>query len=180
MHELHRPMTEDDPEDRLPQGLQSILSDCDCAIRDVLAPFTLATEAEPTPDTIYHYTDDKGLMGILRDGTLWLTDIFSLNDPSELKHGIGIASDLIRELGRDDEVLPHVRALRSMGLEREIGWNFIRGLTLRLALGCVNASVFFKHPAYRNECEYRFLQLHTFDDKLAAMKFRQRPYRLVR
>jgi hypothetical protein len=97
-------MTNDDPEDRLPRELQTILNDCDLAIPDVLAPRRSAIEAEPTPDTIYHYTDDKGLMGILQHGTLWLTDIFSLNDPSELKHGISVASDLNRELGRGDEI----------------------------------------------------------------------------
>jgi len=267
-------MMEDDPEYRLPQGLRAKLSDCDRGIQDVLAPFRATIEAEPPPETIYHYTDDKGLAGILQDGTLWLTDIFSLNDPSELKHGIGIASGLIRELGRGDEglqflaerfvtivndglenianffvcsfskaeddlgqwrsyaddgrgyvlgfdahcleqafaktaeatqwgcstfsvtyddstlaeiqrgmiqvVFPHVRALQGMGLEPDVSWIFLRGLTLRLALGCVNASVFFKHPAYKGEREYRFLQLHRFDDKLEAVKFRKRSYRLVK
>ena len=43
------------------------------------------------PDIIYHYTNDIGLKGILETGRLWLTDIFQLNDPSELKHGFDIA-----------------------------------------------------------------------------------------
>jgi len=265
---------EDDPEDRLPQELQTTLCSCDRAIRDVLAPFTSTIEAEPPPDTIYHYTDDNGLKGILQHGALWLTDIFSLNDPSELKHGIGIASGLIREIGCGDEivaifanrfakimndstenianffvcsfskarddlgqwrsyaddgrgyvlefgadrleqefaktaegtrwvcsafavtyddtklaeiqrgmiqvVLPQIYALKTMGLEPEIWWSFLRILTLVLARGCVNASVFFKHPAYENECEYRFLQLHTSDDKLGGLRFRQCRCRLVR
>jgi hypothetical protein len=87
-------MIEDDPEGRLPKELQTILDGCDRAIGNVLAPFSSTVEAEPVPDTVYHYTDDNGLIGILQHGTLWLTDIFSLNDPTELKHGIGIASDL--------------------------------------------------------------------------------------
>jgi hypothetical protein len=70
-------------------------------------------------------------------------------------------------------VLPWVRAIKGMRLEPETGWNFLRGLTLRLALGCVNASVFFKHPAYRSERAHRFLQLHTFDDKLAMISWWQ-------
>jgi hypothetical protein len=39
------------------------------------------------PSIIYHYTNDNGLKGIL-EGKLWLTDIFDLNDPSELKLGL--------------------------------------------------------------------------------------------
>jgi len=40
------------------------------------------------PSVIYHYTNDIGLKGILGTGKLWLTDIFDLNDPSELKLGL--------------------------------------------------------------------------------------------
>ena len=43
-------------------------------------------ELSPHP-IIYHYTNDVGLRGILETGKLWLTDIFNLNDPSELRHG---------------------------------------------------------------------------------------------
>jgi hypothetical protein len=38
------------------------------------------------PQIIYHYTNDVGLKGILKTGKLWLTDMFNLNDPSELGH----------------------------------------------------------------------------------------------
>ncbi len=43
---------------------------------------------------LYHYTDDAGLRGIIESGKLWLTDIFNLNDPSELQHGSSIAARL--------------------------------------------------------------------------------------
>jgi len=33
---------------------------------------------------------DVGLRGILETGQLWLTDVFSLNDPSELNHGFSL------------------------------------------------------------------------------------------
>jgi hypothetical protein len=42
----------------------------------------------PWPPILYHYTNDIGLRGVLETGTLWLTDMFNLNDPSELSHGI--------------------------------------------------------------------------------------------
>ena len=47
---------------------------------------------------IWHYTDDNGLRGILEKGTLWLTDIFSLNDPSELRHGIDISLKVLKNV----------------------------------------------------------------------------------
>ena len=45
---------------------------------------------EPPP-IIYHYTNDMGLRGILESGCFWLTDVFDLNDPSELNHGFSQA-----------------------------------------------------------------------------------------
>lgn len=67
----------------------------------------------------YHYTSEAGLYGILKSGTLWLTDTFSLNDPSELRHGIGLAIKAFDSIGIKDlperdwyqdalsKVLPH-------------------------------------------------------------------------
>lgn len=46
-----------------------------------------ATITKPK-DLIFHYTNDIGLKGILESGQLRMTDINSLNDPSELRHGL--------------------------------------------------------------------------------------------
>ena len=43
------------------------------------------------PQYIYHYTDFKGLQGIMENGTLLFTDIFNLNDEVELRHGSALA-----------------------------------------------------------------------------------------
>jgi|GEM_PF-7001298 len=43
------------------------------------------------PYKLYHYTNAQGLLGILKSRKIWQSDIFSLNDPSELKHGLEIA-----------------------------------------------------------------------------------------
>ena len=37
------------------------------------------------PNSLYHYTDDKGLEGILKNKELWLTSHKFLNDPMEIK-----------------------------------------------------------------------------------------------
>jgi len=52
-------------------------------------------QGTPTPPIIHHYTDDSGLRGILQSGKLWLTDVFYLNDPSELRYGVGIAIETL-------------------------------------------------------------------------------------
>jgi len=58
--------------------------------------------------SLHHYTNDVGLKGILEGGTLWLSDITKLNDPSEIKHGIGHAIDVIKELEAQNEIHPDV------------------------------------------------------------------------
>ncbi len=44
-------------------------------------------------DTLYHYTTFKGLIGIVKTGTLWASDIRYMNDSAELMH----TADLIRQ-----------------------------------------------------------------------------------
>ena len=47
--------------------------------------------ADPQAETIYHYTDVRGALGILTSGRFWLTERAHLNDPSEIKHGVDCA-----------------------------------------------------------------------------------------
>ena len=51
---------------------------------------------KPIPPRIFHYTNDQGLKGIFESGKFWLTNLFSLNDPSELNHGIRLALDILQ------------------------------------------------------------------------------------
>src|SRR5271166_4085665 len=57
----------------------------------VLQDFIKKVEAKTPPPLLYHYTNDAGLAGIIESGQLWFSDIFALNDPSELRHGLSIA-----------------------------------------------------------------------------------------
>lgn len=43
-----------------------------------------STASHAFAGTLYHYTDEAGLLGILRSGRLWATDIRYLNDAEEL------------------------------------------------------------------------------------------------
>lgn len=50
-------------------------------------------------EPLYHYTDGRGLKGVLESGQLWFTDYRHLNDPSELIHGINMAHHVARLIG---------------------------------------------------------------------------------
>jgi hypothetical protein len=48
---------------------------------------------------LYHYTGAAGLLGIITSQQLWFTNYLHLNDPSELRYGMGIARRLLLEAG---------------------------------------------------------------------------------
>jgi hypothetical protein len=86
------------PSADIPDRLLKEIADLPLEMRQAIEGFTRHTDglvnsfsqpiiAKQPPPIIFHYTDDVGLRGILETGTLWLTDIFYLNDPSELRYG---------------------------------------------------------------------------------------------
>lgn len=79
----------------IPQEMQDALTQFDAASGELLNSFIATVEERKTPDIIYHYTNDVGLRGILETGQIWLSDIFYLNDPSELRHGVSLAVDVL-------------------------------------------------------------------------------------
>lgn len=90
MPEKMRPIT-----DEIPAELRALVATLDNELEVIGTAHPRALEAEPTPEKIYHYTDDTGLRGIIEHGTLWCTDVGYLNDPSEIKYGVSIAADAL-------------------------------------------------------------------------------------
>lgn len=261
--------------DSLPDELQRVLQNHTKTTEAICDSFARELAATPIPPIIYHYTDDHGLKGILETGRLWFTDLFSLNDPSELNHGIRHALDALKSeadkgpseakifykqftgalagnvessahyfvccfsktdddlgqwrayaddgcgyaIGFDAEVLekiferaaspksnlhstfpvtyddkrlceiheqlvaktiPIISAPRGKKLSADMISQFMVLLSVRLATSCFMASLFFKHEAYSNEQEYRFLQIYPANKSVPNLKFRRRPYSLVR
>ncbi len=240
----------------------------------ILATFAKSLEAKEVPETIYHYTDDKGLKGILESGKIWVTDIFDLNDPSELLHGLSHAMDILKskqieslpdtkrfathfshfrpfvreiahffvvsfssdgdELGQwrayaddgrgfalgfdarsleaafaqvddpqhqvnasfptsyDDETLIelHKQLTEKMfdlislpsrnNADRATTNSCLEKLSVHHAAHVIRTTGFFKHRAYKNEKEYRFLQVFPSNRAAPDVKYRMRPYSLVR
>jgi hypothetical protein len=71
--------------------------------------------------------------------------------------------------------LPYGRGLSPEGIREYIG-----ELLELLCMHALRSVLFFKHEAYSNENEYRFLQIHSADVPPPEVKLRSRPYSLVK
>jgi hypothetical protein len=231
------------------------------------------TLGAPAP-VIYHYTNDVGLHGILESGQLWLTDIFRLNDPSEVDHGFSRAIDVLKRkvasgpqerekfaeglagfakrygieklgqfficsfssraddlgqwrayadngrgyaLGFDaaaledaytrgavpqnteafvmtysdaaldrmvgeiiDLVLPLASLPVGSNLDETACRAYLADLYTRLSVYALHIALFFKHEAYNNEMEYRFLEFYGANMTPPNLRMRARHHSLVR
>ena len=260
--------------DSFPEELEKALEAHSGRTGEITDSFSKELLATDVPPLIYHYTDDRGLKGILETGRLWFTDLFKLNDPSELNHGIRLALDILEseanrgppeakqfskmfstlvnnlevighffvccfsengdDLGQwrayadnghgyaigfdagaleqtfvkgveseadicstfpvtyDDkrlreifeklvvETIPAISMPEGKKLDNDAVSTYLQKLTTNLASSYVMASLFFKHEAYSNEQEYRFLQVFRADREVPNVKTRIRPYSLIR
>lgn len=262
--------------DLIPPDIRAELDRFNDTAERIIAEFCGTLDSQPPPPVIYHYTNDAGLRGILESGVVWLTDIFNLNDPSELSHGFSHAVGILNamaesgppesklfaqqvaafatqggiqasahysvcsfsadgdDLGqwrayadngrgyalgfagksledwytkKDDVSIPNNSTFRvsynnaqlvelhrqiieaafpliSLPRGRSLGSDVIRAyineLWVHVSMHALRAALFFKHEAYRNEQEYRFMQLHRGDVAPPDVKLRTRPYSLVK
>jgi hypothetical protein len=265
-----------DHADPLPADIRTAIEQFDQEAEKIIAAFVGPMDAQPPPPTVYHYTNDVGLKGILESGTLWLTDMFDLNDPSEVRHGFSLAVDalnaraeagppesklfarqmeafgsqggiqaaahyFVSSFSSDGDDLGQWRAYADNGRGYALGFNartledaytktngtpiptnstfhityddkqltalqgqiidlafplislprgrslgsdalreYMTELSVLVSLHTLRASLFFKHEAYRNEQEYRFMQLHRADIAAPGVKLRARRHALVK
>lgn len=259
--------------------MQDALDKFSCEAEQIIASFLKTLESQKPPPMIYHYSDDVGLRGVLETGKLWLTDIFNVNDPSELNHGFSVAIKVLNSmvaneppetkrfaeqltafaqqkgiqgsahffvcsfsscgddlgqwrayadngrgyaLGFDaialengftkggtpipntdtytaafpityndaelakihrqiiEKMLGLISLPRGRNLQSAAISSYMTDLSVSLMTHTVNAALFFKHEAYDNEKEYRFLQTYRFDALPLEMKLRARRYSLIK
>jgi hypothetical protein len=261
--------------DIIPPDMRAELEKFDRVAEQVIAEFVAPIESQEPPSIIFHYTDDAGLKGILESGKFWFTDIFNLNDPSELKHGLSHAVNILKSkvvasrpecklfteqfedfvekggiqasahyfvcsfssagddlgqwrayadngrgfaIGFDakaletaftkdgckpipnnstfpttyqdaqliallektiDAMFALISLPRGRCLAGEVNKAYIVELYVSLSIHALRAVLFFKHEAYNNEKEYRFLQIFK-TEPIPEVKFRKRPYSLTR
>ena len=89
--------------------MTAALKDYERAATKVLQTFVTRIEAASQPPMIYHYTNDAGLKGIIESGKLWFSDIFGLNGPSELRHGLAVAIDVLERIPGHLDAYPAYR-----------------------------------------------------------------------
>jgi len=106
-------MPKTDP--RIPRDIAKAILRYDAGATKILQDFLKTVEGAKPPPRLYHYTSDAGLEGIIKSGKLWFTDFFALNDPSELRHGLSIAIDVLKSRATDER--PEIATFAKM-LER--------------------------------------------------------------
>jgi len=74
-----------------PTDLNEVLESFESTLAGILDSLLHKLNRSKSPESLFHYTNDAGLHGILESGKLRLTNIFNLNDPSELSHGLSHA-----------------------------------------------------------------------------------------
>lgn len=251
----------------IPSALLEAIESCTKRCEAHVDKFARNLDSQPVPAHVYHYTDSTGLLGIFGSGKLRLTDIFGLNDTSELRHGVDQACEILKEealkahlaaqpfaemFGRvmgDAQTFKHLlflvtcfscdgddlgqwRAYGDNGIGfalgfdgrliekafidlNELGFNnetfpityddtslrkilqllvreilplielpfswklsavaidkFMRELSVNLGVSVIRAAIFFKHEAYKNEQEYRFLQARGMNHPVDDLKHR--------
>ncbi len=51
--------------------------------------------------SLYHYTSQKGLLGIINDNNLWMTNIFYLNDSEEFTHTTKLIISIVKNHNKE-------------------------------------------------------------------------------
>lgn len=54
--------------------------------------------SQTPPDRLYHYTSQKGLIGIAQDGAIWASKIHYLNDSQEFRLALSIAKNRLESM----------------------------------------------------------------------------------
>ena len=76
----------------------------------------MTTQTEP--DILYHYTSQKGLLGILKDDTLKMTNILYLNDSNEFFHPISLFQEEWKN--RVNETLDNLYSKKILNMTKEM------------------------------------------------------------
>ena len=240
--------------DEYPRDMQGALEQFGGEAGQIIDALVKTVTSRERPDRVYHYTTDAGLKGILESGKLRLTDICSLNDPSELNHGFEIAirelrnmvaggSSVSQRFANDLELVANSQTIQksadffvcsfslcdddlgqwrayadggrgfalefdTAALENESAPdsfhltydddklaaidlqiakllpftqlpNYKDALSIAFMTYETNAAIFFKHTAYKNEMEYRFMETFSVDAK-PPVELLYRPYSVIR
>lgn len=98
--------------------------------RSVLSRVADKSTASACPSSLFHYTTASGLVGIIRSGELWSSNVRYLNDASELRHGRYLLTlEVERRLRpwtttlHERNVVFPIESVFLMELQRQLNWD---------------------------------------------------------
>jgi len=78
----------------------------------------------PTPDTLYHYTTQAGLLGVLEAHCFWATAARYLNDSSEYLYGLKMISERLMQKSHESHIVSdHADRLRAIAQALSPFWS---------------------------------------------------------
>lgn len=75
--------------------------------------------------------------------------------------------------------MPLIALPQGRNLSNEDINEYMKSLSINISVPTIRAALFFKHPAYLNEQEYRFLQIRSIDASKDDVKTRTRGYSTI-
>jgi hypothetical protein len=78
------------------------------------------------------------------------------------------------------EVIPLIAMPHGRHLQNDTIKEFMKNLSMQLGLSVLQTALYFKHEAYDDEGEYRFLQLRAINARLDDLKIRARKASKIR
>jgi len=102
------------------------------------------------PNIIYHYTTQEGLLGILKDGSLWTTKIHYLNDASELLEPVRIADNTLSQYAQQLDVddIPNKDEKKEIVSQMRDKLHVYRHLNICVASFCKDGDLLSQWRAY--------------------------------
>ncbi len=70
--------------------------------RQEIIQHLVSAKGNSFPARLFHYTNSKGISGIIESNHLWATEFQSLNDATELFHGAGLLVDELEMYGNEN------------------------------------------------------------------------------
>jgi len=91
----------------------------------------------PEPELLYHYTDQRGLDGILSSASIWATHYKFLNDFSERDHGFGFFSKAIERIHTQPGTTERFSKINLDNFQRRIYTNTLELLRSHILIHCL-------------------------------------------
>jgi len=104
-------------------------------------------KAKP-PKVLYHYTSAAGLLGIINDSVIFLTDSMFMNDQSELAYGRDLASEVLTEVAQHVSNRYARSALRLARDYLNSGVSVLRAYRAYAACFCADGNLLSQWRAY--------------------------------